>query len=128
MSHIAIILILASAFIHAGWNFIAKRILPTTGFFLAANIFGAWIFFPWVIVYPGIIHDIPGRIWIYLLATGLFQALYLISLAAAYRHGDLSISYPISRSLPVILVPMVTVMLGRGEMLGVLFLAGAILV
>jgi drug/metabolite transporter (DMT)-like permease len=128
LSEIAILLILASAFIHAGWNLIAKRISPTAAFFLAANLFGTWVFFPWVIIYPGIIHDIPAHIWAFLILTGFFQALYCIALAASYRHGDLSVSYPITRSLPVIMVPMVTVLLGRGELLGMWFFVGAVLV
>ena len=128
MSEIAILLILASAFIHAAWNFIAKRTVPTAAFFLIANIFGALIFFPWLLLYPDIIHSIPVSIWALLALTGLFQALYCIALAAAYRHGDLSISYPISRSLPVLLVPVVAMFLGRGELLGIWFFAGAFLI
>lgn len=128
MTAFAIILILMSAFIHASWNFIVKRTSPTAGFFFTANIFGAWIFFPWVIIYPGIVPGMPAKVWVLLVLTGLFQALYLISLAAAYRHGDLSVSYPISRSLPVILVPIAAFLLGRGGMLGAMFLAGTGLV
>lgn len=128
MSNTAIILIIISAFIHAWWNFISKRSAPTPRFFLTANTIGAFIFLPWLFLNPGIVPGIPGRVWALLFLTGLFQALYLIGLAAAYRHGDLSISYPVSRSLPVIFVPLVTVLLGRGGLLGGWFIAGAILV
>lgn len=128
LSKIAIVLILMSALIHAAWNLIAKRISPTAGFFLIANLAGAWIFFPWMIISPGIVHGIDGRVWAFVILTGLFQALYCISLAGAYRHGDLSISYPISRSLPVILVPLAAILLGRGNLLGIWFFLGAMLV
>jgi drug/metabolite transporter (DMT)-like permease len=70
----------------------------------------------------------PGRVWALLVLTGFFQAIYLFALAGAYRHGDLSVSYPIARSLPVILVPLATMLLGRGELLGKWFLAGVVLV
>jgi len=40
MSPIAVILLLMSAFTHAGWNFISKREHPTLSFYLVANIFG----------------------------------------------------------------------------------------
>jgi len=70
----------------------------------------------------------PGRVWALLALTGLFQATYCIALAGAYKHGDLSVSYPIARSLPVILVPLATMLLGRGELLGKWFMAGAVLV
>lgn len=128
MSNFAIILIFISALIHAGWNLITKRSHPSAAFFLIANALGAWIFFPWVIKYPDIISNMPGRVWILLVLTGFFLALYCIALAAAYRHGDLSISYPIARSLPVIFVPIVTLLIGRGELLGKMFMAGVALV
>lgn len=128
MSGFAIILILLSAFIHAWWNLISKRSSPNAAFFLVANSTGAWIFFPWVITGPDIVLTIPGRVWVLLIATGLFQAFYCMALASAYRHGDLSVTYPIARSLPVILVPFVSVVIGRGHLLGGWFLAGTLLV
>ena len=128
LSDTAVILILISAFIHALWNLISKRSSPTAAFFMAANGIGAWIFFPVVIANRGVVFNMPGRIWALLILTGLFQALYCIALAAAYRYGELSITYPIARSLPVLLVPILTVILGRGELLGGWFLCGAALV
>jgi drug/metabolite transporter (DMT)-like permease len=128
LSDFAIILILISALTHAVWNLISKRSSPSAAFFMTANSVGAWIFFPWVIVYFPIVYTMPGRVWALLILTGLFQALYCIALAAAYRHGDLSTSYPIARSLPVVFVPLVTMLLGRGELLGGWFMAGAVLV
>ncbi len=128
MSGTAVFLIIVSAFIHALWNLISKRSSPTPAFFMAANGIGAWIFFPVVIIRPGVVFNMPGRIWALLILTGFLQALYCIALAAAYRHGELSITYPIARSLPVLLVPLVTVLLGRGEQLGGWFMGGAVLV
>ncbi len=128
MSKFAIILILMSALTHASWNLISKRSAPSAAFFLTASSIGAWVFFPLVVVYPSIVYALPGRVWALLLLTGFFQALYCIALAAAYRHGDLSTSYPIARSLPVILVPLFTIFLGRGELLGGWFMTGAVLV
>jgi len=128
MSKFAIILILMSALLHAGWNLISKRSSPSAAFFLTATSIGAWIFFPWVVIYSEIVYTMPGLVWALLALTGLFQAIYCIALAAAYRHGDLSTSYPIARSLPVLLVPLVTMLLGRGELLGGWFMAGAVLV
>jgi drug/metabolite transporter (DMT)-like permease len=128
VSHTAIFLILASSLAHAGWNLIAKRISPSASFFLIANAVGPWIFFPWVVLHPQIFCLIDNRIWAFLILTGLFQALYCLGLAGAYRHGDLSVSYPVSRSLPVILVPLAAVFLGRGDLLGAWFFAGSILV
>ncbi|MDF1527311.1 MAG: hypothetical protein RRA15_11590 [bacterium] len=41
MSKFAIILILISAIIHAYWNLINKRSIPSAAFFLVANSVGA---------------------------------------------------------------------------------------
>lgn len=128
MSDIAIVLIVLSALIHATWNFISKRSSPWPAFFLVANLLGTLMFSPWVILYGGVIHQMPGTVWPMLVATGFFQALYCTALAASYRHGDLSVSYPVARSLPVIMVPSVTVLLGRGDLLGLRFASGAALI
>jgi drug/metabolite transporter (DMT)-like permease len=124
----AIALLILSALIHAGWNLISKRTHPTAGFFLTANLIGAVFTLPYALALGGEICRIPTPVWVMLAATGFFQAIYLSSLAAAYRHSDLSITYPIARSLPVVLVPIVAVLLGRGEHLSLLFLTGALLV
>jgi drug/metabolite transporter (DMT)-like permease len=128
LSDVAIVLILLSALIHATWNLISKRSSPWPAFFLVANALGTVMFSPWVILYTGVLHRIPGTVWAMLVITGFFQALYCTALAASYRHGDLSVSYPVARSLPVILVPAVTVLLGRGGLLGLRFASGAALV
>ena len=51
MSSIAIILLLLSAFTHAGWNFISKREHPTLSFYLVANLFGTLCVLPILIYY-----------------------------------------------------------------------------
>lgn len=128
MSFIAVALLILSALIHAWWNLISKRSLPTSGFFLIANTIGAAVCLPWVVIHWSSVFRIPAPVWALIAVTGFFQAVYLSSLAAAYRHGDLSIAYPIARSLPVVLVPLVAFGLGRGEHLSAWFLTGAALV
>lgn len=55
-------------------------------------------------------------------------AAYMAALAGAYRSGDMSIAYPLARSLPVIIVIGVSIVMGRGHLLGLLFFTGIILV
>jgi len=128
MSLTAVILLILSALVHAWWNLICKRSVPTTGFVLIANIMGSVVCLPWVVTHWPTVFRIPAPVWVLITVTGFFQAVYLSSLAAAYRHGDLSIAYPIARSLPVVLVPLAAFGLGRDEHLTAWFLAGAILV
>ena len=117
MTATALIILIVSAFVHAGWNLIGKRTFPTIGFFLAANFLGTLCLLPFVAVYsrvPGLFH---GRVWLLLLSTGLCQAIYYSGLAGAYRSGDMSLAYPMIRAFPVLFVALISVALGRGERL-----------
>ncbi len=129
MSLTAIILVILSAFVHAGWNLLSKRQHPTAAFFLVASLAGALLLTPFLVLYGNrVISGMPGQIWVFLVASGFFLALYYISLAGAYRAGDMSVAYPLARSSPVIVVTIVTLMLGRGEQVSAVCVAGIILV
>jgi drug/metabolite transporter (DMT)-like permease len=129
MSLIAISLIILSAFMHAGWNLFSKRQHPSAAFFLVASLAGAVLLAPVLILYHGTVAThIPARVWGLLLSTGFFMALYYISLAGAYRSGDISVAYPLARSSPVIVVTIVTLILGRGDQVSSLCVGGIILV
>jgi len=129
MSLVAIILVLLSAFMHAGWNLLSKRQHPSAAFFLVASIAGTVLLAPALVLYSGTVaHHIPGRVWVLLLIAGFFLALYYISLAGAYRAGDMSVAYPLARSSPVIVVTVVTLILGRGDQVSLMCVAGIILV
>ena len=129
MSLVAIILVLVSAFMHAGWNLLSKRQHPAAAFFFVTSLTGALMFAPTLVLYRDtLVHHIPGRVWMLLLFTGFSMALYYIALAGAYRAGDMSVAYPLARSSPVIVVTIVTLMLGRGNQVSPLCVAGCILV
>lgn len=129
MSLIAISLIILSAFMHAGWNLFSKRQHPSAAFFLIASIAGGALLAPALILYHDtVVHHIPARVWVLLLSTGFFMALYYVSLAGAYRSGDISVAYPLARSSPVIVVTIVTLILGRGDQVSSLCVSGIVLV
>jgi drug/metabolite transporter (DMT)-like permease len=60
--------------------------------------------------------------------SGFFLAAYMAVLAGAYRAGDMSIAYPLARSLPVIFVFFITLIFGKGKPLGVWVIIGIILI
>lgn len=125
MSILAIILVLISAFMHAGWNLISKIQFPSTAFFLVASAAGTLLLSPVLLFFwDTIAHGISFKVWGYIFLTGLFMALYYIALAGAYRAGEISIAYPIARSSPVIVVTVVTLFLGRGDQVSGLCIAG----
>lgn len=128
MTLTAIILLLISAFTHAGWNLLGKREYPATTFFLVANIVGCLCFTPVLILYAHTLALVPIRVWMFITLTGLCQAIYYTALAGAYRTGDLSVAYPLARSSPVIVVMIVTLVLGRGNQVSTQCVLGIVLV
>ncbi len=134
MSPFAIILVSASAFIHASWNLLGKRQNPSPAFFFMASIFAALCFSPLLGVYHAAFSSIPIRVWGWLVLTSLFEVIYFVGLAGAYRNGDMSVAYPLARALPVILVAGITALFGLGKslslpgMMGILAVAFGCLV
>ena len=89
----ATLLALASAGLHAGWNFLVKtqeeRGLAAWGQWL----FGALLALPLLVVV-----GLPG--WAALpnlVASGLVHVVYIVALVRSYHHGDFSVVYPIAR-------------------------------
>ena len=84
---------LAAAVLHAGWNLIAKRaidpFLALWGQFAAAGVMSGVL----VLVVGGL----PTEAWAWATLTGLIHVPYVVGLAAAYRHGDFSLAYPVAR-------------------------------
>ena len=128
MTTIAAILLIVSAFTHAGWNFISKKEHPTQAFYLVANTIGVFFILPFLFYYRGLIPYVPSSVWIIVVLSGFFLAAYLEALAGAYRAGDISIAYPLARSLPVILVFLLSVFLGTGQPLTIWFVVGILIV
>jgi drug/metabolite transporter (DMT)-like permease len=128
MSSTAAILLLISAITHAGWNYISKKRHPTAGFYLVANTIGVICVLPILLHYRNQIPLIPNIVWVLVAMSGFFLAAYMSALAGAYRAGDISIAYPLARSLPVIFVFLMTLILGKGKPLSAWFIVGIILV
>lgn len=128
MTITAIVLLLISAFMHAGWNLIGKRNSPTTAAFLIASLTGILGLTPWVLAYREAISYFSPFVWLFVLAAGFFQTTYYASLAGAYKAGDMSIAYPLARSSPVIVVTVVSVLLGRGDQVSWQCISGITLV
>jgi uncharacterized membrane protein len=94
------LLVLISAFCHAAWNFAARK--------AAGNLVAIWLglWLACALIFPGVIGivvhkglretaQVPAIICI--IATGLIHSVYFRLLAAGYRHGEISLVYPIAR-------------------------------
>lgn len=127
MSLTAILLILISAFTHAGWNLLSKN-RCSGAFFLIGNVLAILCMLPLLWIFRSRLASIPLPVWGMLGGTGFFMALYYLCLAGAYRTGDMSMAYPLIRSSPILVVTFVTFILGRGHEIGTLAYVGIVLV
>jgi len=114
MNLIVAILIFLSALLHVGWNTLGKRGTPSAAFFFTASFASVLVLLPLLLVL-GFNFSVYWKVWAYLLISGFFQALYYTGLAGAYRTGEMSVSYPLARALPVLFVPFITILMGNIE-------------
>lgn len=128
MSATAIVLVLLSAFAHAFWNLHSKRQNPSGAFFLVAMMGAAVCLVPVVALYDPALPHFPPAVWSWLVLTGFCQAVYYVGLAGAYRHGDMSVAYPLARALPALLVAAVSMRLGLGQPLSAWGIVGILAV
>ena len=128
MSGIAALLIMTSALMHASWNFVSKRNNPSLAFFFIAAASAALVALPVLFFHGRVLTSIPPAVWALLAATGLAQAVYFSGLAGAYRHGDMSLAYPLARALPVLAVAVISFLVGRGQEIGRVGLLGMVFI
>ncbi len=128
MTLVSLLLVLTSAFVHASWNMLGRRSRPVGAYYLVASLVGVLVLAPFVIVWRDVVALMPAATWWRLPLAGLFQTLYFTGLAGAYRSNDMAVAYPVARALPVLLVPAVAHLLGQGDPVTALGLAGMIAV
>lgn len=115
MSITAIGLILASALLHATWNFLGKvQATPSLYFYFYATLFSAIVLT--LLLLPVAFFSFSFSIltlgnWHWVLLTGLCQTLYLFGLAKSYHQLELSVAYPLVRALPILFVPILCIFL-----------------
>jgi drug/metabolite transporter (DMT)-like permease len=99
LTPIVVLLVLAAAGLHAGWNVLLKTSgdpLPTSTRSLVAS---ALVVTPVCLVawYLTGHHGLPVAGWIILGMSAFTEGLYFVFLSRAYLAGDLSVVYPIAR-------------------------------
>lgn len=105
MSAIAVGLVLLSAVFHATWNTLTKRSADALAFMFVFGLIGLAIYaIPAALVLYR--HGLPAEGVPFVLASGGVNVLYAFALAAAYRNGALSLTYPVARGTGVLLVPL----------------------
>lgn len=126
MSGIALAIVLTAAFLHACWNFLAKKSHNKIVFIWWFMLIAAIVYSP-MFLYLWSSADISMHGWACILATGVLHALYFWFTAGAYERGDLSLVYPLARGSGPLFVPILAVFL-LDEKLSILGVVGISLV
>ena len=115
MEFSAIVIVIISALLHAGWNVLGKSNQGSgSSFFLASGVAAAAILTPYLVWYVDNVgfSNISLPFWQLVLFSGICQIIYLIGLGAAYKQADIGVIYPMARALPVLMVGLGTVLIG----------------
>ncbi|MHB8771047.1 MAG: EamA family transporter [Syntrophales bacterium] len=126
MSGIAMAIVLASAFLHAGWNFLLKKserkIVFIWWFLLLSGVFYLPMFLYYI---PQVAIPVQG--WYCIVATGLIHGVYFWCMGGAYQRGDLSLVYPLARGSGPLFIPIFAMILLHEEV-SLLGMAGIVLI
>ena len=100
MTIVAILLVLLSAVFHALWNYVAKRVDGGTLFVWVFGVFENIIFLP-LVIYALSQQTTPlsWQAWGLIAGSAILHIFYFVLLVNGYRVGDLSIVYPLARSV-----------------------------
>jgi drug/metabolite transporter (DMT)-like permease len=128
VSGAALVLVLASAAVHALWNWLvadAEDVHATSAVSLLA---GAALFAPAALL----TWNVGGEAIPYVLGSAALELVYFGLLAAAYSRADLTFVYPIARGSAPVIVLVVSgaflgVALGAAQVAGVLAVAAGVL-
>ena len=130
MNGTALAIVLVSAFLHAGWNYLLKKSDRKIVFIWWFLLLSVIIYIPMLLYFlPG--TSIPPAGWSCIVASGLIHGAYFWFMGGAYQRGDLSLVYPLARGSGPLFVPMLAVLLLGEEIaplggIGILFIIGGI--
>lgn len=126
MSGLALGIVLASAFLHAGWNYLLKK-SERKAVFIWWFVLAAIVIYLPVFIYYFNPSAIPPAGWACIVATGLLHGAYFGCIGGAYQRGDLSLVYPLARGSGPLFIPILAIPL-LGEEVSPLGMAGIALI
>ena len=128
MTAFALTLVLSAAFIHASWNFLAKRAGGGAAFVWLFAALSTLFYAPLaVFVY---LWQKPNLGWVqiaFMAGSALIHVGYFLLLQRGYRSGDLSLVYPLARGTGPTLSTIAAILFFRESPSAVAF-SGALLV
>src|SRR5579884_4345162 len=105
MTIVALALVLASAFAHATWNYLAKSSRDTFAFTWAFTCVSTLVYLPITIVASWSQPPALNALLFIAVTVGL-HLLYFWFLNEGYARADLSIVYPVARGTGIMLIPI----------------------
>ena len=128
MTSSAALLILTAALLHALWNMYSRKFRVTSSAFCIGGLSLSLALF----LASGLVTDaLPILTFEYLAIiafSSVFQALYFIGVVNAYACGHLSLSYPLLRSIPILLVLIYTLLAGDISAISAVAVGGGLLI
>lgn len=124
MSLLALVLALGSAVLHAAWNLLLGRAKDVQAATAATFLVSVAVALPFAVAW----WHADASVWPWALASTLLEVVYVVALALAYRGGEVSFVYPLTRGLaPVLVLAFGVVALGYGvsatEVVGVVLVS-----
>ena len=129
MTWLALALVVASAFVHASWNYLLKKSGGGAGLIAAASSLSLLVWAPVVLLAIAVqgYRFAPSHLAL-MFGSGMIHTAYFLLLDRAYRSGgDLSIVYPLARATGPLITIAVAVLL-LGERPGPAAIGGALLI
>ena len=129
MTLFALVLVLAAAVFHAGWNLLAKRVGEGGAVFVwLFGLFSVVIYAPLAVVLVVLQRPHLGLAQlVFMFGSGALHLGYFVVLQRGYAVGDLSLVYPLARGTGPLLATVGAVVL-LGERPGPLVLSGVLLI
>jgi drug/metabolite transporter (DMT)-like permease len=107
----ALLLALAAAFVHAGWNLLLSGSEDTHSATAVALVTGAIVFAP----VAALTWRLETSAWPYIAASSALELVYLVLLATAYAVAAMGFVYPIARGSAPVIVLIVGALVSAGH-------------
>jgi drug/metabolite transporter (DMT)-like permease len=111
----ALLIVLTAAFLHAFWNYLAKKSRNKIAFIWWFILFAVVFYFP-MFLYFYVGSKISTVGWACIVATGILHTFYFFFVGNSYEQGDLSVVYPLARGFGPFWVPILAVVILREQL------------
>lgn len=128
MTLFALLLVLAAAAVHASWNLILKKTGGGLALFWWVGALSTLFYAPFALAaYLWQRPDLGLWAWLAIGASAAIHAIYYLVLDRGYRHGDLSLVYPLARGTGPLLT-LIGALALLGERPSMLAIGGALMI